>query len=890
MNSFSRIVSSTVIFMALFAAALLCPLSAHSAANGQQVYMKVTLGDCYEKPVFVYAWFTHYSGDIIYTDLTISKDGVVAGLIEPKRAEALYRNNESTGWVDISPEINPETGALLILTARPAARSFAPRFKADICFAREPNDAGIVKTYRVDAAPGNEYLSIPRDLNPENLPKLRTAEEIAEATGKIADTMRWPTFGKKPLLFPYFVSANPEGAGGFPPDTKITEREQQTLDYFGFANNAKLFILGNTWLSLGTGGNLCYSQPDIEGMKANLNNEVEAFKKTGKSIDDIANYFLTDEVGGQRLSHIVNCPACVAQFRQWMKDLRKTPAELGVANWDEVKPVAETQCDRYPELYYYTEKFRVRAWSKFMRAQREQVLAAYGGNFPVNANSSDGTTMFANSSTLGQDNFELLENENDQNAMFGENWASGAATDQCSSYNVELMRSAAMKRGQTLGHFLISYAGKLPWDIKLNAVSMVARDVKVLSSFYYGPSWLGPMSGPPWNSSAWYAKPEHWNSEAEIVREIGGAEDLLYPAKKKKAEVAILYSFSTDIWSINYAEDKFMPLTADRTASYGFDRMFIWLALTHANIPVDFISENTVAANGLQGYKACYFAGRNLARNAAMQLTDWVKHGGTLVTTAGAGVSDEYNRPLGVLEEILPAGYGRLDVFQPFQSEWNARADILALNLREQVTMAKDGARLAVLSVKQELLPKPGATIAGTFAGGAPAIVMRRAGKGTVTAYGFLPGLAYVWPALVMQQRIADNNRKSADKQTGMPDPSLILSEKDLSRRSSSPWQYPAEVRNAIAGSALRAKVDIPVRCSAPLVDAVCMVTDRGIVVPLANYTLQPLKKVTLAVEVTKPVRRVESVHHGKLPFTQKAGRVQCSLPLVETDFVKLYY
>ena len=44
-----------------------------------------------------------------------------------------------------------------------------------------------------------------------------------------------------------------------------------------------------------------------------------------------------------------------------------------------------------------------------------------------------------------------------------------------------------------------------------------------------------------------------------MVREVGGAENLLCPAKKARSPVAILYSSSADIW------------TVDRNFAYGFD-------------------------------------------------------------------------------------------------------------------------------------------------------------------------------------------------------------------------------------------------------------------------------------------------------------------------------
>lgn len=828
-----------------------------------QIFMRITLGDGYEKPVYIYTLRTHYSGSQTYEHYNFSKDGFTIGMVA--RDGTFLSNNESTGWINATKAIHPESGALLLMSARYAVHSAAPRFNATIDFATEADDARIVRTLYLDEVPANMYVSVPPDLNPENLPKLKTAGEIAEATGKIADAMQWPTFGKKPVLFPYFVTAHPEGAKGYPPDKAVSDREWKTLDYFGFVNRDKELIDGAWYMKNG-----CLSQPDMELIEQTINSAADTFRKSGKKVDSIANAKAMDEAGGQGTAHSAYCQVCAEQFRLWMKELKKTPEELGVANWDEVKPVAETQCDSAPALYYYTKRFGMRAFGKFIFLQRELLFKAYGGSFPVSVNSCDGPTRFANLAHGGSvDYFELLENDDSQNAIWSENWGGPI---QCTACNVELMRSAAMKQGQTVGHYLIAYAGRLPWDVKLIAVSMLARDVKVMKNYYYGPSWLGPEGGPPWRCSNWGAKPESWLANAELVREIGGAEDLLYPARKKKAEAAILFSSATDIFALN------------RTWSYGFDRMFFWLALTHANIPVDFISEQRVEEQGLKGYKVCYFDGRNLSVAAAAQLASWVKSGGTLVMTAGAGARDVYNRPTTVLDSIRPAACGTLDEFQHFKAEWKSLSD---LKPQELVTMKNDGTQIEVLSVKQELKPALGSEILGTFSNGSPAVVTKTMGQGTVYSFGFLPALAYMRSALVARQKLSGS--LSDAKPTGTPDRSLILSDTELLRRSASPWQYPAAIRNVIVGPALQAKADRPVLCSVPLVDAVFMESAKGIVVPLANYTLQPVKELTLSVETEKRIRRVESVHHGKLEFTQKSGRVHFSLPLVETDFVKLY-
>ncbi len=77
--------------------------------------------------------------------------------------------------------------------------------------------------------------------------------------------------------------------------------------------------------------------------------------------------------------------------------------------------------------------------------------------------------------------------------IWGGDWANLSSTCQGASCNVELMRAAARRRGQTIGHYLISYAGRKPWDVKLKATSELGRGVKILGSFYYGPSWAGHL-------------------------------------------------------------------------------------------------------------------------------------------------------------------------------------------------------------------------------------------------------------------------------------------------------------------------------------------------------------------------------------------------------------
>ncbi|MCM8758768.1 MAG: beta-galactosidase [Candidatus Omnitrophica bacterium] len=831
---------------------------------GPGIYVRVTVGDCYEKPFYIHIFADYYRSPW-YGHFSLTPDGLDAG-ISPAKGRKRFENNTKTDWINIAKLMYWDVGVNLLISPRATYSEVLPRFKVKFEFASEPDEKKIVKVIERDAEPSGIHIIIPPDFNtPEGAKKLTDDFEIALATGKIADSFRWPTTGKKPTIFPFFASFHSGEGGIVPLDRKTVEREWKTIDHFGFSNKEKIRI-GGLWFMK----NDCYSQPDIEKMKARITANVEEAKKNNINVDNIAFAVLMDEPGGQPLSHIANCSACTEKFVQWLKKLGKTPADLLVKSWDEVKPVDEAQAEQYPALYYWSQRFRSRALADFMILQKDMIKEAYGKDIPACPNFSDGATYVANFYAQGVDYFEILE-PGGMNALWSENWGNGSLTREATTYNVELMRSAAMKNNQTLGHYLIVYAGRLAWDIKTITASQVARNVKVFQSFYYGPSWAGHEGGPPWRCSALYSHPEKWYSQAEIIREIGWAEDLLVPAKKIQSQIAIIYSQSSDIWDLkkNYV--------------FGFERMFTWLILTHKQIPVDFISEQTLAEKGLAGYKVCYFSGRNIMPQAAEKLKEWVKNGGILFLTAGAGSKDHYNRPIDILEEILPAKREQLQELQTYLSSGRY---LDRLSPKDKVIL-KDGTEICVLSVKQQLNPKPGSSIIGNFSDQSIAIVTGRAGKGTVYYCGFLPAIAYAYQALVERNKLSEGI-KTQEIQT--PEPDKIATETQLLSRSYNPWKYPENIRNFVLMPVMAANLDLPVKCDVPLVDAVIMECDKGLLVPLANYTLQPLEKINLEVKTKKAIKSVESAHCGKIPFIQEKDRVKFSMPLKETDFVKLIY
>ncbi|MCM8758367.1 MAG: beta-galactosidase trimerization domain-containing protein [Candidatus Omnitrophica bacterium] len=842
---------------------------------GPQIYLRVSISSGHEKPFYIHIFANYYRAPW-YAHFSLTKAGLeqnVQPLVDRKN---FFTDNQTTDWLNVTRLMYFDSGVNLTLSARYSYAEIAPKLNAKFEFAYQPSEAAIVKTIQRDAS-GSMRIIIPPDFR-QNPDKFTTDLELAEKYGSIADSMKWPVIGKKPVIFPFFVSANlptvPEQISPVvaPVDRKTFDREWKTLDYFGFSNRDKIILPTNTWNAGLRKNYACYCGVDIQQVNETAKIEADRFKKQNKKVQDIAYCMLMDEPHGLSVDHLLGCETCKSCFRNFLQELKMTPQQFGAEKWEEVKPVDSTQKDTQPELFYYTQKFRTYALRKLICLQKEALHQAYGSTFPVNVNFSDGAVYIANFGCIGVDYFDLLDTD-DNNSIWSEDWANGSSTRQCTAYNSELMRSAAMKNNKVLGHYLIGYAGRSSWTMKTYTASHVARDNKILNAYWYGPVWSAHEAGPPWNNHSIQARTDMWYSLAEIVREIGAAEDILYTAKKRRSQVAIIYSSSADIWEMgnNYI--------------YGFERMHTWLALTHNQIPVDFLSEKMIEEGWLKNYKVAYFSGTAITRKAAEQIRSWVSNGGRLVLTAGAGMKDEFNRPNTILKEVLPAIRSEPKETTKFL---NSGRYLDSLSVTDTVIIRDNGSVVDVVSVKQHLKPKPNAELVASFSDFSPAIVKGKYQKGTIYCIGFLPAIAYMRLALIARNQVMKNIPDLNALRE--PDPSEVVSDQLLIKRAFEPWVYQKHYRDLICKPVFEAGLELPIKCSIPIVDAVVMDSDRASLVVLSNYTFQPIEKIQIEVLPLKKVQKIESVHQGVLKFSKKGERVAFELPLRETDFVKIYY
>jgi hypothetical protein len=255
-----------------------------------------------------------------------------------------------------------------------------------------------------------------------------------------------------------------------------------------------------------------------------------------------------------------------------------------------------------------------------------------------------------------------------------------------------------------------------------------------------------------------------------------------------------------------------------------------------------------------------------------------VKNGGTLWLTAGAASRDEFNRPLHVLDDILPATRSEVVPLQAFVASGRYLNTLAA---KDEVQC--EGGKASVLAIKQPLTANAGSTTLAKFKDGSTAMVRGTAGQGQITCCGFLPALSYIKSALdaraALQKKIDDKTILTADEQQ----------EAKLIERSYNPWKFPSDLRDLILTPT--AKITKPILCDHALVDAVFMPHEKGIVIPLANYTLEPIQKLTLTINVPRTIAKAESATHGEIAFKQTTPTtVELSLPLDNNDFVKLLF
>ncbi len=349
-----------------------------------------------------------------------------------------------------------------------------------------------------------------------------------------------------------------------------------------------------------------------------------------------------------------------------------------------------------------------------------------------------------------------------------------------------------------------------------------------------------------------------------IITAVSKIDERLYHARMRPAEAGIILSVANDVWNNDLLLSKDPPVEKLYNATLNVDnheRKALWLALRHAHLPVDLLTDEDAAKGIPRRFKVLYIVGDEMIAEAAQPLCEWVEAGGTLVALGGGGVLNQYRETQAEMMDLYglssQAAEKRRRALKPAKELPKTKPmDVLIFD------EAHGAIRLPAFGGVRRLVPKAGTPVVAQFERRQkPAAIDRKVGKGRVLVIGGLPGLAYLQPGIGSQPR-------------GMT------------------LTYPDAVRRLIVEPAETAGVKRHVITSDPLVEATLQESEQGAVVTLISFRIAPGTWSPPAedVQVTLPglpqARKVISLRHGELKIKQTDQGPQVSLPVDQGDFL----
>lgn len=634
-------------------------------------------------------------------------------------------------WVEISRflkigrdgEVNRVT-----LSAHETKRGDLTNASYKIFFSTSPDDSGIVKT--LDRKDAGNSVSFRIDL----LEPKAIMDEVEESAENLKRSMAVSAKGKLPVRFTFGTGC----AVSSLMDQTIAN-ELQTLKNLGingisfppkYADRFLKHGFNNTnigfyaWSLRGEDKTRseCFLMPKTEKIRAAVVEAEESAKEYPSGIKVRRLAGLADEPGFNYLKHVPECETCIKAFPEYLKEMNVSFDEIKkellaldkiVDSIDNVRPTSDPKS---PILFYWTSRFGISSVTKFIalatKLAREQ-------------SSEWGTTLnFANQlrSTMagsGLDWFEIF-NSGAMTEGQNEDYLAWTKCFQIRGYPMAVMRAACRKNKIPYGP-LVAYPSNTGWELVCGGFSQLGQGAKCFRFFNYGPHYV-PTSSPCSNLQWVHDGTKH------ITYAAGAVEDVMYDAEVMRGDAALLLSTTSDIWNMRLGRE------ASWGNLFGMERMYLYLILRHLQIRPDILSEEDLAER-LSSYKTMFATDSHLHRKFAAEIKKWVQAGGVLYVGANALAFDEYNRPLGLIEEM---GIQRPD--------WEADSDLVPgrpeyeLNHRKALTKVKTSAPFDALFAFQTL---KGGTAIFSADNGKPALAEVAYGKGKVIAGATFPSMEY---------------------------------------------------------------------------------------------------------------------------------------------------
>jgi len=521
------------------------------------------------------------------------------------------------------------------------------------------------------------------------------------------------------------------------------------------------------------------------------------------------------------------------EFRSYLKSNLLNPEFFGKKTWEEIEPIKMD-----PKRYFWWDFFETRD-KMDMKDINSRRLFYWSTNFWCHANAM--LFSLANSAVekyapeisgtranlgppwwydygtvpRGIDGFELGRLRG-VTLAFNEDWIGDGDPRwplEINTFLTDWNRAYVHNPDARVGSYITRDANRA--SVKLRVFGCLARNSKIFDFYYYGPS---------------YGHFDHWSDNssmvrgvAELTRDIGAVDDILWEGKPPRAEVALFFSRSWPVWKTDDTEQ--------------VELMMTYLALLHSHIPVDIISDIEVADGILtaRNYKCLYVVNESIPDSAAREIERWVKNGGRLWVAGWAGIKDQYNTPTDVWNEMLGTrmrswspvgdltGYGKTIEYADYRRK-----------IFDRICISERPTDCLILEYEN---------------GPAGSAYRRKFGNGLLQVVPWTAGKEYL-----------DGHRKI----DGALMKGAII--------------YPDDVRRQVIAGFAQESVALPATTDKNQVLAWPIIARNGAAILIANYTGNPAGKVNLEFSVPWDVKRIHSLRHGNVIFSRAGDRYRCAL------------
>ena len=328
-------------------------------------------------------------------------------------------------------------------------------------------------------------------------------------------------------------------------------------------------------------------------------------------------------------------------------------------------------------------------------------------------------------------------------------------------------------------------------------------------------------------------------------------------------------------------------------ALHNNERKALYYALRHAQIPVDFLSEDDVIEGRAKDYKLIYVTQQYLHSKCLDALQKWCEAGGTAVAMAGGGFWNEFQKENLAAAKFYGANGTKIDADPKLVSKYLGKENVPFLSKHDlpryepldtvqwclrglpKVEPSPNPSpehifNVPVIAWKQPLTLTDGTTI-GKFKDGSPAVVLKRHGAGRAVLFGFMPGQAYLKSGLPVRPVDRGANAESFAHflPTGMSTTLLARITDDFAP----PGSKPVITTDGLVETTC---IDTPAKGDAP----------ARLAVPLINWTGAELTSLTITIRGVDKVSKVRSVERGELKYTLTKGGLVIQMPLNVADMI----